>query len=145
MHIKKIMKLKKQGPRHKSVMLVDDSEIDNYINEMIIKGSGFAENVFSYSGAMSSLDFFKNIKAISKLSKDLLPSYLFLDINMPVLDGFQFLDEFTEFSPLLKQEIKIVILTTSANPTDIKKAAKYNKVVKFLHKPLTEQDLHNLN
>ena len=106
------MKLKKEA-KHRSVMLVDDNQIDNYINEMIIKGTGFAENVFSYSGAMSSLDFFKNIKAISKLSKELLPSYLFLDINMPILDGFQFLDEFSEFSPLLKQEIKIVILTTS--------------------------------
>ena len=92
-----------KSPKHKSVMLVDDSEIDNYINEMIIKGSGFAENVFSYSGAMSSLDFFKNIKAINKLSSDLLPTYLFLDIDMPVLDGFQFLDEFVEFAPLLKQ------------------------------------------
>lgn len=138
------MKLKKEA-KHRSVMLVDDNQIDNYINEMIIKGTGFAENVFSYSGAMSSLDFFKNIKAISKLSKELLPSYLFLDINMPILDGFQFLDEFAEFSPLLKQEIKIVILTTSANPTDIKKARNYNGVVKFLHKPLTEQDLYNLN
>ena len=134
-----------KSPKHKSVMLVDDSEIDNYINEMIIKGSGFAENVFSYSGAMSSLDFFKNIKAINKLSSDLLPTYLFLDIDMPVLDGFQFLDEFVEFAPLLKQEIKIVILTTSANPIDIKRARKYDEVVKFLHKPLTETDLCNLN
>lgn len=139
------MKSKQKGPLHKSVMLVDDSEIDNHINEMMIKGSGFAENVFRYSGAMSSLDFFKNIKAISKISSELLPSYLFLDINMPVLDGFQFLEEFSEFSPLLKKEIKIVILTTSANPSDIKKAAKYNVVTKFLHKPLTEKDLSNLN
>ncbi|MFY9310326.1 MAG: response regulator [Bacteroidia bacterium] len=139
------MKTKRQEPRYKSVMLVDDNQIDNYINEMIIKGSGFAENVFSYSGAMSSLDFFKNIRAIHKLSNELLPTYLFLDINMPVLDGFQFLDEFAEFSPLLKQEIKIVILTTSANPIDIKKAAKYGEVVKFLRKPLTEEDLSRLN
>lgn len=140
-----MMKIKPPPSKHKTVMLVDDSEIDNYINELIMKGTGFAENILKYSGAVSSLDFFKNLEILSSVSPELVPSYLFLDINMPVLDGFQFLDEFSNFSAKLKKEIKIVILSTSSNSIDIKKSRNYSQVVKFLQKPLRKEDLNKLS
>ena len=126
-------------------MLIDDDEIDVFVNETLIKKSFFAENVFKYSGSVCSLEFFKNLETIANLSDELLPSFLFLDINMPVLDGFQFLDEFNKFSELLRKKIKIVILSTSSDINDIKKASHYKQVVKFLQKPLTEKDLGDLN
>lgn len=136
---------KKLMAKYKSVMLVDDNQIDNYINEMIIKGSGFAENVFVFSGSISMLDFFKNLKSIKPLSDDMLPAYIFMDINMPILDGFQLLDEFEEFGLFPSDDIKIVVLTTSKNPIDLKKAKQYNKIVKYLVKPLSEEDLNGLD
>ncbi|MES2140740.1 MAG: response regulator [Bacteroidota bacterium] len=139
------MELKKAGSKYQSVMIVDDCEIDNYINEIIIKKAGFAENVYKHSGALGSLEFLKNIAMLNYTDLDLLPSVLFLDINMPVLDGFQFLDELNNFPTQLNRKIKIVILSSSANPSDIKKASQYKQVVKFLHKPLTKEDLYNLN
>lgn len=139
------MKPKKVQSKYKAVMLIDDNEIDNYVNEIIIKKNGFAENVYKHSGGVSSLEFFENLEILTTVSKELFPSYLFLDINMPVLDGFQFLDEFINFLKSLKKEVKIVILSTSENPIDIEKASRYNEVVKFLHKPLTAMDLSNLN
>ncbi len=141
----KKMELKKAGSKYQSVMIVDDCEIDNYINEIIIKKAGFAENVYKHSGALGSLEFLKNIAMLNYTDLDLLPSVLFLDINMPVLDGFQFLDELNNFPTQLNRKIKIVILSSSANPSDIKKASQYKQVVKFLHKPLTKEDLYNLN
>ncbi|MES2288079.1 MAG: response regulator [Bacteroidota bacterium] len=139
------MELKKADSKYQSVMIVDDCEIDNYINETIIKKAGFAEYVYKHSGALGSLEFLKNIEMLNSTDFDLLPSVLFLDINMPVLDGFQFLDELNNFPTLLNRKIKIVILSSSANPSDIKKASQYKQVVKFLHKPLKKEDLHNLN
>jgi CheY-like chemotaxis protein len=140
------MKPKTAKSKYKAVMLIDDSETDNYVHEIIIKKSGFAENVYKHSGGVSSLEFLKNIEMLRPIIfRSLLPSYLFLDINMPVLDGFQFLDEFINFSKSLKKGVKIVILSSSANSIDIEKASHYNEVVKFLHKPLTAEDLKSLN
>ncbi len=139
------MEMKKADSKYQSVMIVDDCEIDNYINEIIIKKAGFAENVYKHSGALGSLEFLKNIEMLNHTAFDLLPSILFLDINMPILDGFQFLDELNNFPTPLNNKIKIVILSSSANPSDIKKASQYKQVVKFLHKPLTKEDLYNLN
>ena len=132
-------------PKHKTVMLIDDSEIDNLINSMMIKGAGFAENVYVHSSAVSSLEFLKNMEGLQNVSQELIPSFLFLDINMPILDGFQFLDEFSTASSFLKKEMKIVILSSSDNFMDREKAKQYEKVVKFLPKPLTEEDLVGLN
>lgn len=63
---------------------------------------------------------------------------------MPILDGFNFLDEFDKFIPTLKKKIKVAMLTTSLNPMDIEKSKTYPSVVKFIHKPLTEQELSDL-
>ncbi len=138
------MKPKTPKPKHKTVMLIDDSAVENHINEIIIKSNHFAETVYKFSGAECSLEFFKNIEMIKNVSMELLPEFIFLDINMPSLDGFQFLDEFKSYSASLKKEIKIVILTSSDHPFDIEKAGHYKQVVKFITKPLTEADLDDL-
>lgn len=139
------MKMKVPLNKHKTVMLIDDNEIDNFINEKIIKACLFAENVYVHTSSKSALEFFKNIaSAQNQLPKDFLPSYIFLDINMPLLDGFHFLDEFEKFPDGFKKDIKVVMLTTSLNPSDVDKSAGYKSVAKFLHKPLTENELQNL-
>lgn len=126
-------------------MLIDDNEIDNFINEKLIKAYYFAENVYVHTSTKSALEFLKNIEVtLEAIPADLIPSHLLLDINMPILDGFHFLDEFEKFSPELKQKIKIIMLTTSLNPMDIEKSKTYKHVVKFLHKPLTESELTGL-
>ena len=139
------MTVKPPANKHKIIMLIDDNEIDNFINEKIIKASLFSENVYVHTSSKSALEFLKNIETSKTLlAKDFLPTYIFLDINMPLLDGFQFLDEFEKFSPDFVNNMKVVMLTTSLNPSDIEKSRKYKSVVKFLHKPLTEIELGNL-
>lgn len=139
------MELKKADSKYHSVMIIDDCETDNYINEVVIKKAGYAENIYKHSGAVGALEFLKNIEMLNYTAFDLLPSVLFLDINMPILDGFQFLDELNNFPSPLYRKIKVVILSSSANPSDMKKASQYKQVVKFLHKPFTKEDLYNLN
>jgi CheY-like chemotaxis protein len=139
------MKTKAPKCRNKSIMLIDDNDIDNFINEKLIKAYYFAENVYVHTSTKSALEFLKNIEVtLHEIPEDLIPSHLLLDINMPILDGFHFLDEFEKFIPELKKRIKIIMLTTSLNPMDIEKSKNYKHVVKFLHKPLTESELAQL-
>lgn len=138
--------MKKPAPKkYNTVMLVDDNDIDNFIDEKLIKAFDFAENVYVHTSAKSALESLKNLSLTQdKIPVELIPQYLFLDINMPFLDGFNFLDEFEKLDTQIKSMIKIVMLTSSVNPDDIEKSKKYPRVSKFIHKPLTEKILSQL-
>lgn len=139
------MKTKAPAKKYKTIMLIDDNEIDNFINEKLVKAYYFAENVYVHTSTKSALEFLKNIEVtLNEIPADLIPSHILLDINMPILDGFHFLEEFDKFDNQLKNKIKIVMLTTSLNPLDIEKSKNYKSVVKFIHKPLTEHELASL-
>ena len=139
------MKTKAPHTKYKTIMLIDDNEIDNFINEKLIKAYYFAENVYVHTSTKSALEFMKNLEVtLHEIPLDLVPSNILLDINMPILDGFNFLDEFEKFAPELRKRIKVAMLTTSLNPLDIEKSKGYSNVVKFIHKPLTEQELKDL-
>lgn len=131
--------------KYHTVMLVDDNEIDNFIDEKLIKAYNFAENVYIHSSAKSALETLRNIANTHDLfPEELIPSYIFLDIDMPFLDGFNFLDEYEQLPSKIKNSIKIVMLTSSVNPVDSEKAAQYSRIFKYLQKPLTEKMLSQL-
>ena len=129
---------------YKAVMLVDDNEIDNLINEKMIEGTGFAHNVFISSSAISAIDFLKNITKVKDVDGTLLPSIIFLDINMPIMDGFQFLDEFENLSKQIKDNCKVVMLSSSMNPRDIEQAKSNDYVHEYFSKPLKAEDLDKI-
>ncbi len=139
------MKPKQNTNKYKSVMIVDDNDIDNFINEKMIKSARFSENVYTHTSVKSALEFFKNLSTIEDIPSGLIPSYIFLDINMPILDGFHFLDEFKNLPYEFIPRIKIVMLTTSLNPSDLEKTKSYNNIVSYLYKPLIESDLDKLD
>lgn len=135
------MAVKPRKFKHAIVMLVDDNDIDNFINERMILGCEFAETIYINTSTRSAFEFLKNLSVNKILRKDHLPSIIFLDINMPILDGFQFIEEFEKMDPELVDAIRIVMLTSSINPSDIERSQKYRSVAGFIHKPLTEDAL----
>jgi CheY-like chemotaxis protein len=135
---------KNSSPKYSSVMLIDDNEIDNFINQKMIEGCGFSNNVYIHTSGKSALEFYKNLSAAGNSAVDLFPSVIFLDINMPMMDGFQFLEEFEKIAVNQSQPLKIVMLTTSINPADLEKAGKGKFISTFLNKPLTQMHLDKI-
>lgn len=127
--------------RYNAVMLIDDNEIDNLINQKMIEASNLAEHVFTHTGARGAIEFLKNIQ---QLSGSFLPEIIFLDIDMPLMDGFQFLEEFEKLSDNVKNNCGVVMLTSSINPQDLNKAKKSAYVKKYINKPLSAEVLESL-
>jgi CheY-like chemotaxis protein len=138
------MAAKKNSPKYSSVMLIDDNEIDNFINQKMIEGCGFSSNVYVHTSGKSALEFYQNLTRAENIPPELFPSVIFLDINMPMMDGFQFLEEFEKLAAIAKVPVKIAMLTTSINPIDIEKANKGKYVSLFLNKPLTQLHLETI-
>lgn len=119
-----------------SILLVDDDQINNFINKRIIGKLNIADNVSIASNGEEALDY---IQKYCKKSGS-CPELIFLDINMPVMNGFEFLNEFKNIDLNNKNQVKIIVLTTSSNPGDMQKLKQYS-IKGFLNKPLTEKKI----
>lgn len=131
--------------KYKSVMLIDDNEIDNLINQKMIEAAGLAEHIYTHTGAKSAIEFLRNIQTLDEsLAAQVQPEVIFLDIDMPLMDGFQFLDEFEKLTVKTKSKCKIVMLTSSINPQDVSKSKKYSYVKQYINKPLSQTNLEKM-
>ncbi len=131
------------GRKFKTVMLIDDNEIDNLINQKMIEAAAIADHIYTHTGAKSAIEFLKNMEKLD-LADNVLPDVIFLDIDMPLMDGFQFLDEFEKLSNMAKGKCKIVMLTSSINPQDFNRSKKYENVKQYLNKPLSHESIVQL-
>src|SRR5690349_3883652 len=101
-----------------SVLLIDDDSIFNMISKKIIQIAKFAPKVESYLDATAALD---ELKQLINSDPDEFPDVIFLDINMPEMDGWGFLDEFKKFPEFILKKCKIFMLTSSIDDHDIAK------------------------
>ena len=123
--------------RYNSVLLIDDNEIDNFINERMISTSGFSNKVIVKTSCDEAIKFLNQVENDS----DAIPDIVFLDLNMPGKDGFAFLTDFENFSEAVKAKCKIVVLSSSISPDDINRASTNPYVIKYVNKPLSEKYL----
>ncbi len=117
----------------KSVVLIDDDLAINYFHKRLFLKLELGENVFTFSNSNAALDEIIKLED-THCESDLV--YVFLDINMPEVDGWAFLEKFKKINELIKFEVKIFILSSSINPEDVVKAKNNNFVTNYFAKPL---------
>lgn len=114
------------------VMLVDDNKIDNFFHERIIKKHDASIEVLLMPFAEEALEYLK-------VGEKQQPELIFLDINMPGMNGWEFLEEYHKLPNENQQSMIVVMLTTSENPDDRAKALTHGILSDFRSKPLTKE------
>ncbi|MEO5911529.1 MAG: response regulator [Pelobium sp.] len=126
--------------KYKLALLIDDNFIDNMINQKILNTSEFAEEVIVKQSCETAINYLQDLVK----NNEALPEVIFLDIRMPIKTGFDFLVEFQDIQSPEKNSVKIVMLSSSLDPSDHKKVIEFNNVTDFLGKPLTSDLLKDI-
>ncbi len=119
--------------RYKTALLVDDSYIDNQINIRVLESNNYAETII-VQPPVEAIEYIKE-----SILKNNLPEVLFLDIRMPIMNGFDFLSALDQIVGFEESKIKIYVLSSSLNPQDFKEIRQNKLVSAFLCKPLTNE------
>lgn len=127
------------------VLLIDDDEPTNFLSQMIIEEAGCAEDIQVANSGEQALRYLTSQDDLSKEGKSHpRPDLIFLDINMPAMNGWEFLQKYNALGDEQKGNIVIIMLTTSLNPDDRIKSQDIPHVAGFENKPLTEEKLDSI-
>ena len=122
----------------KLTYLIDDDEIYIFTTKKLINKVGFCEEIAVFQNGKEAIDAIK----FTLRNKNELPDVILLDLNMPIMDGWQFLDEFIRIKS--EKQIKIYIVSSSVDPSDIERANTYNMVSNYIIKPISREKLHEI-
>ncbi len=121
------------------IMLIDDNEDDNFFHSRVIQKNSLANNVIVMPSALEALGYLK-LKDQQRIKPDLI----LLDINMPGMNGWEFLDAYQQLEKDERGDMIVVMLTTSENPDDEEKSLAFDFVCNFQTKPLTKEKLQEV-
>ena len=124
----------------KKVFLVDDDFIFREAAEVLIKSSGLTEEVVHFENGLEAYDALVTLAN----SPSELPEIMFLDINMPIMNGWELLEDLKRAQSVLREQIQIHILTSSISQEDLNLSKEYEFINGYISKPLTRADLESL-
>ena len=122
------------------IMLIDDDPDDNYIHQLVIDDWGHCKTVRVAENGTRALAYLADTQAPDYVR----PEVILLDINMPGMNGFEFLDEYHRLPGDLKSHVVVMMLTTSLNPADARRAGQFDEVTGYRNKPLTKAMLDDV-
>lgn len=122
------------------VLFIDDDKILNFVNTRLFKKEGFSR-VICFENGNDAVVYMKKKYIGPKIEHDQNLVLIFLDLNMPYMNGWEFLKVFDDIKDVIITQIKIIILTSSFNPEEMEKGKKHKDVVAYINKPLTSEML----
>ena len=122
------------------ICLIDDDDIYQFTFTKGLKGSSIAKKILVFSDGEEAIDFMVDNIA----NTEDLPDVIFLDINMPVMDGWEFLEEFVQLKPKVGKEITVYMVSSSVDPADVDRARAISDVSDYLIKPVGEDQLEEI-
>ncbi|MEL7063995.1 MAG: response regulator [Bacteroidota bacterium] len=124
----------------KCILLVDDNQADNYLHQMVIEKMGIAQDIRTVHTGEEALEYLQQ----HDKTRYPEPNLIFLDINMPGINGWEFLEEYKKLNFEFHEHVLVVMLSTSPNPEDREKAQQNRYITDFLNKPLTSSRLESI-
>ena len=120
------------------VLLIDDDEPTNFLNNMFIEETNCSRHIVIKESGQAALEYLSDNEH-SEDSNEPFPELIFIDINMPSMDGWEFLEKYKKLKKANSDKIIIIMLTTSLNPDDALRAYQVPEVSGFENKPLTTE------
>jgi CheY-like chemotaxis protein len=117
-------------------LLIDDDSVCNFLNKKTLERTGFVNDIQTVLNGKEAIDLFNSYYQESRQ----LPDIVLLDLNMPIMDGFGFLEAFKRLPSPDKENVKIIVVTSSQDPKDISRAKELG-IKQYLTKPLMEETL----
>ncbi|MGL2964008.1 response regulator [Flavobacterium sp. RSB2_4_14] len=129
-----------------TIFCVDDDPITLMLCKKVIERASFAKEIHTAKDGEEAIQYFDELAKKSKDGKDIsYPKLTFLDLNMPIMNGWEFLEIYTQKGyPNLFIDAKFIVLSSTIDPQDVNKTKIYTVVVDFLSKPITKEMLGNL-
>ncbi len=121
---------------YNTAMVVDDSALERFLAETIMKGARFAEKVISFNNGPDALAHLQKTEQ--------LPDVILLDIQMPLMTGFEFLEEYMQLPENIQQHCKVVMFSSTLADEDMTRIKQYPFVKKYFSKPLAEDMFRGL-
>ena len=126
------------------ILLIDDDEPTNFLNRMTLEQVGCARQIRIVQSGQDALDFLMHQGKYEQVQDCPHPDLIFLDINMPAMDGWEFLEKYRQLSTTQKASIVMIMLTTSLNPDDEQRALSIPEINGFENKPLKADRLKEI-
>lgn len=117
-------------------IVIDDSKLDCFIAEKIIRNSGKTENVKTFLQAREALEYIAHTQP-----EESVQTIILVDIQMPVMNGFEFVEAFEELPNEIRRHYTLYVISSSINDNDLNRVQNYASVKQFINKPLTTANL----
>ena len=121
------------------LLLIDDDPISNFLTKKVVEKANINADIIIYDNAANALSLFENFIDINEI-----PDAIFLDLNMPIMNGWEFIEDFSRLDDEVIAKVSLFILSASDNHYDISTAARYSFIKKYISKPIAIKEVESL-